>query len=160
MGYEEDNKTNYVSAEQYYRESIKLNPNNAFVYTNLGNLVFRYNNNLDEAEFLYKKAIEIDAKDYIAYFNLGILLTKDKSLFNEAELAYTKAIEINPNYAHAYFNIACLRSISRKEENKDYAFKNLKMAIELDSKQKDFAKTDPDFDFIRDDPRFAEIVGE
>jgi tetratricopeptide (TPR) repeat protein len=160
MGYEESDKTNYSLAEKYYRESIRLNPHNAFVYTNLGYLLYRNNKNLDEAKVLYKKAIEIDPNDYIAYNNLGNLLAKDESRFIDAELAYNKAIEINPNFASAYFNLACLRSLSRKEENKDEAFKLLKKTVELDSKHIAMAKTDPDLDFIRDDPRFAEIVGE
>jgi tetratricopeptide (TPR) repeat protein/NAD-dependent SIR2 family protein deacetylase len=117
MGYEEYNKTNYVLAEQYFRESIKLNPNNAFVYTNLGSLLCRYNSNLDEAEILYKKAIEIDPKDYIAYYNLGCLLYKDKSRWDDAEVAYKKAIAIYPNYTQAYNNLGLLLADDKSRFN-------------------------------------------
>ena len=67
---------------------------------------------------------------------------------------------MNPHYAGTYFNLACLRSISKKEENKEEAFEFLRKAVELDSKYRDLAKTDADLDFIRDDPRFKDIVGE
>ena len=72
---------------------------------------------------------------------------------------YRKAIKINLKLTKTYYNLACLMSLSHKEENKPEAFENLKLAIELDSEFRESAKTETDFDFIRDDPRFVEIVG-
>jgi tetratricopeptide (TPR) repeat protein len=147
-------------AEKYYRKVITLEPNYEAAYNNLGNLLANDESRLNEAESAYNKAIEINPNYAEAYSNLGLMLSKDESRWIEAESAYRKAIEINPNYSRAYFNFACLRSLSRKEENKDEAFEFLRKAIELDSKFKEMAKTDPDFDFIRNDPRFKEIVGD
>jgi protein O-mannosyl-transferase len=153
-------ESRWNDAEVVYNKAIELNPNDASTYYNLANLLAKDGNRWNEAEVAFNKAIEINPNYAEAYSNLGVLLSKDESRWNDAEVAFNKAIEINPNDVDAYFNLACFHSLSRKEENKDDAFKNMKMAIELDSKYKAKAKTDSDFDFIRDDPRFAEIVGE
>ena len=118
------------------------------------------NKNFAKAEKYYRKAIELNPNYSIAYQNLGVLLSKDKKSQNEAEKMFLKAIESDLSNSFPYYNLACLRSLSGKEENKEEAFKFLKKAIELDLIHKEEAKTDSDFDFIRDDPRFKKIVGD
>ncbi len=152
--------SDYKTGEKYYLLAIKLNPNDVAAYNNLGVLLAKDENRWNEAEAAYNKAIEINPNDAVAYDSLGVLLTKDENRWNEAEVAYNKAIELNPNDANIYFNFACLHSLSCKEENKDDAFRYLKIAVELDSKYKRMAKADSDFDFISDDPRFAQIIDE
>jgi protein O-mannosyl-transferase len=156
----DENKSRFNDAEVAYNKAIEINPNDAEVYNNLGALLAKDKSRWNDAEVAFNKSIEINPNLAQAYYNLGLLLANDESRFDDAELAYNKAIKINLNFANAYFNLACLRSLSRKVKNKDDAFKYLKKAVELDSKQKDKAKNDSDFDFIRNDPRFAEIVGE
>ena len=55
------------------------------------------------------------------------------------------------------YNRACFESI---RGNIDQALELLKIGLELRQSSKDWAKQDPDFDNIRDDPRFKELVGE
>ncbi len=148
-----------ADAEAKYNKAIELNPKYAKAYNNLGVLLAEDESRREEAEAKYEKAIELNPNDADAYNNLGVLLAEDESRRAEAEEKYNTAIELNPKFAKAYFNLACLRSVSRKDENKEEAFEFLKKAVELDSKCKEDAKTDADFDFIRDDARFAEIVG-
>lgn len=153
------NGGNYKLAEESFRKVIKLDSNDATAYYNLGNALRQHETHWKEAEAMYRQAIEIKPNHANAYYNLGLLLAKDKNRLAEAEAMYRQAIEIKPNYAGFYYNLACLRSISRREENKEEAFENLKKAVEMSSKYKSMAKTDADFDFIRDDARFGEIVG-
>jgi tetratricopeptide (TPR) repeat protein len=160
MGNDETDKENYPLAEQYYNKAIEINPTYLEAYNNLGNLLAEDETRWNDAEVAYNKAIELDPIYALTYYNLGLLLVKDKNRWNDTELAYNKAIELYPNYADAHFNLACLRSVSLQEKNKDEAFEYLKKAVELDPSCKEDAKTEPDLDFIRDDPRFAEIVGE
>jgi Flp pilus assembly protein TadD len=155
-----NDESRWSEAESAYNKALEINPNDAEAYNNLGVLLANDESRWSEAESAFNKALEINPNDAEAYYNLGVLLANDESRWSEAESAFNKALEINPNDAEAYFNLACLRSISKKEENKDEALEYLRKAVELDSKYKAKAKTDPDFDFIRDDPRFKEIVGD
>jgi len=76
---------------------------------------------------------------------------------------YDKAIEImapivaeHPEYPGLLFNLACLESLAGR---KDDAVGHLRTAIEHTPRFKDMAKTDSDFDPIREDPGFKELVG-
>jgi len=63
--------------------------------------------------------------------------------------------EAHPEYPLLTFNVACLESLTgRKEE----AIAHLRSAIERDPRFRDYTQ-DSDLDAIRDDPRFAELVG-
>jgi hypothetical protein len=46
-----------------------------------------------------------------------------------------------------------------KKGNKSEALKNLKKAFELDSRLKEYAKKDSDFDPIREDDEFKRLLG-
>ena len=73
----------------------------------------------------------------------------------EAIASYDKALQIQPNFATAYYNKACYYS-TRKNIN--LAISTLKQAINLDSKYREMAKTDSDFDGIRQDDRFRSLL--
>ena len=79
----------------------------------------------------------------------------DLGRYEEAIASYDKALEIKPDYASAYYNKACLFNLQTKIEA---ALELLTTAIELDSKFQEMAKTDSDFDSIRDDPRFQALI--
>ena len=188
LGYTADEKEDFLLAEQNYREAIALNPNYADVYFNLGNLLAKDESRLKEAEESYRKAIELNPTAANAYSNLGFLYYKQRK-FDEAINAFENAASLDENhlssrvglagaYKHQnklielkkyldeafavvkddnYYGLACLYSIS---ENKNKAFDNLKLAIKENINNKKMARSDPDFDFILDDARFAEIVGD
>jgi len=145
----------YDKAEVVLRKALELDPNNAAAYTNLGSALMglkRY----DEAEAAYRKAIELDPHYSLAYNNLGIALMGLKR-YDEAEAAYRKAIELDPHYAAPYYNLACLESI---RNNTDAAIEHLRRAAQQPAFDPEMARRDPDFEWIRDDARFREIVGE
>ena len=121
--------------------------------------IFLSKKEYDSAFKDYNIAIELNPNFAEAYGNRGNIFYSKKE-YDSAIKDFNKVIELNPNLAVAYYNLACLYSISQKEENKDAAFRNLKIATEKDSNLKADAKTDTDLDFIRDDPRFAAIVGK
>jgi len=73
----------------------------------------------------------------------------------KAIASYDKAIEIKPDYASAYYNKACCYALQNQI---DLALEFLPKAIELDAKFLEMAKTDNDFDSIRDDPRFQALI--
>jgi tetratricopeptide (TPR) repeat protein len=76
---------------------------------------------------------------------------------------YEKAIEImgpiveeHPEYAGLFFNLACLESLAGRTDD---AVGHLGKAIESSPRFKDMARSDSDFDPIRDEPAFKELVG-
>ncbi|MCY7393656.1 MAG: tetratricopeptide repeat protein [Leptolyngbyaceae cyanobacterium CAN_BIN12] len=71
--------------------------------------------------------------------------------------SYEKAVEINPDYHEAWYNKACCSALLGKPEE---AIENLQRAIELHPHYREMAKTDADFDGIRQDARFQALVGE
>ena len=182
---DENRKT---EAEEYYRKAIELNPQDANAYYNFGLFLSKDENRKTEAEEYYRKAIELDPQDAKTYNNLGVLLFKQDKI-DEAKTVFETSAKIDENFPHPqlnlagiykrkgdfeesqkyafkardllkdddFYNLACLSAIL---EEKDEALKYLKLAVERDSSKKLLAKTDPDFDWIRDDERFQEIVGK
>lgn len=137
---QKDNLPENLSAVDYFVLGFKAEEDKNFVF----------------AEESYRKAIGLNPAYSSAYNNLGNLLLKDESRLKEAEQSFRKVIELNPNLTSIYYNLACLKSLL---DNRNEAFEYLKQAVDMDAKYKSMAKTDSDFDLIRDDERFWEIVG-
>ncbi len=114
---------------------------------------------LTKSEELYCDYIKKYPNDTVAYNNLGNLLAKDESRRAEAEEKYNTAIALNPKDADAYGNLASLKAKFVGEKDKDEIIELLGKCLGLNPAYKDWARNNSVFDFIRDDARFAEIVG-
>jgi tetratricopeptide (TPR) repeat protein len=75
---------------------------------------------------------------------------------------YAKAIEVmtpivaeHPEYPGLLFNLACLESLAGRPDD---AIVHLRTAIEASPRFKESAKHDSDFDAIRDQPAFQELM--
>lgn len=102
-GLDEDPAT-YDEAEALYRRAIRLDPQLAIAYTNLGNIRFRRG---DEpgAEALYRRAIEIDSHQPEAHYNLGYVML-ERGDARAATDYFQRALEGDPKFADAQFNLA------------------------------------------------------
>jgi tetratricopeptide (TPR) repeat protein len=67
-----------------------------------------------------------------------------------------KVLEANPQYADLFYNIACCESLAGQT---DEAIDHLRRAIELSERSRTYAKDDSDFDPIRNEPAFKELIG-
>jgi tetratricopeptide (TPR) repeat protein len=67
-----------------------------------------------------------------------------------------RLIEAHPEYPSALYNLACVESLAGR---KDDALEHLREAIERWPRGKGLAANDSDFDAIREEPGFKELVG-
>jgi tetratricopeptide (TPR) repeat protein len=67
-----------------------------------------------------------------------------------------KAIEAEPQYALPLYNLACCESLAGRPAD---AIEHLRRSIELSETFRDHASSDSDFDAIRAEPAFEELVG-
>ncbi|HEX2588435.1 MAG TPA: hypothetical protein VHL51_09230 [Gaiellales bacterium] len=64
--------------------------------------------------------------------------------------------DANPQYAGLAYNTACLESLAGRPQR---ALEHLRRAIEGSERFREFARGDSDFDPIREEPAFKELVG-
>jgi tetratricopeptide (TPR) repeat protein len=144
----------YQEALNVYNQAIALKTDNAETWVNRGNALIALQQ-YPEAVESYDKAIAIRPNKHEAWINRGIALTK-LQLYKEALASYNQAITIHPNLDKAYYNKACNYAL---QNNLELAIDNLKKAIEfVPQKYQNLAKTDPDFDKIRGEKQFQELL--
>ena len=114
-------------AQEYYEKGLKIDPNFAQIYNNLGLLFTHDKPDKKKAESFFKKSISLNQKIPEAYNNLGYLYQSlDK--IDKALDCYKKTIEINPNFFQTYHNMGTIY-VQKGEFNK--AIKNFLKAIEI-----------------------------
>ena len=64
-------------------------------------------------------------------------------------------IDAHPHQAHLYYNVACCESLAGRTAD---AIEHLRQAIGKWDDCRDMAKQDSDFDPIRDEPAFVELL--
>lgn len=108
----------------------------------------------------YKKAVELNPNNANTYNNwastelMRARLFKQEINKNHIEELLLKANQIEENSAS--FNLACLYSTL---DDKEKAFEYLEKALSTgDNNTIEETKTDPDFDNIKDDPRFNALL--
>jgi Tfp pilus assembly protein PilF len=94
----------WLDAAIELKEAIKLNPNNAQAYLELGFLTYGKLGTLEEARTLLEKAIELDPKSGDAHLYLAIVLWRLADNIS-AEHHFLRAAKLMPNpaLAHATF---------------------------------------------------------
>jgi tetratricopeptide (TPR) repeat protein len=63
--------------------------------------------------------------------------------------------EVHPQYAGLFYNVACCESLAGRTTD---AIDHLRRAIDMSERFRPSAKSDSDFDPIRDDPAFKELI--
>jgi quercetin dioxygenase-like cupin family protein len=80
----------------------------------------------------------------------------DKGELDRARKLMADLLEQHPDAWQGFFNAACLEA---RLGSQDLALEHFERALDLEpEKAREFAKTDSDFDSIRDDPRFVELL--
>ena len=96
-------------------------------------------------------------KDYsFIYLNLSALFIEYKE-YEKSIAILDKAIKnVSPPKSSLYYNRACSYM---KLNQKEKALEDLKKSVDLNRDIIDYAKNDPDFDEIKNDEEFIEIIG-
>ena len=121
----------FDKAIKFYEMGIKIDPNFAIIYNNLGLLTLaqKLDDSEVRAENYYKKSISLDKNIPEPLNNLGSLYTSSHK-YDEAIECYKKAIALNPKFSPAYYNLGkAYLTIGKLIDAKNY----LKKAIELNS---------------------------
>ena len=87
-----------------YEEILKIDPQYAAAYINLGTINFHLRQ-FARAEELYRRATEADPGYVLAFFDLGNVLDELQRL-DESIAAYRRAVALAPRYADAHYNLA------------------------------------------------------
>jgi quercetin dioxygenase-like cupin family protein len=80
----------------------------------------------------------------------------DSGKYGEAADRGRELIEAHPEYAGLLYNVACCESLAGRTAD---ATEHLGQAIRLATRFRSYAKEDADFDPIRDEPAFKELIG-
>ena len=65
-------------------------------------------------------------------------------------------VEAHPEYTALFYNLACVESLAGRTDD---ALEHLRRSVELSERSRAYAKGDSDFDAIRDEPAFKELIG-
>jgi tetratricopeptide (TPR) repeat protein len=144
----------YEEAISSYDKALEIKPDYHQAWYNRGNFL-RKLGRYEEAISSYDKALEIKPDDHDAWNNRGISL-RNLGRYEEAISSYDKAVEFKPDLHLAWYNKACSYSLQGDIEP---AIENLQTAINFNpDKYREMAKTESDFDAIRQDERFQALL--
>jgi tetratricopeptide (TPR) repeat protein len=115
----------YADAEAEYRISLSNNPKKSISAYNLGNAIYKQNNN-SEALFSYENAIKNSTarpEKHSAFHNSGNIYMKEKN-YSAAVEAYKNAMRNNPKDEETRYNFALAKKMlknnpPKKDDKKD-----------------------------------------
>ncbi len=145
----------YEEAIAAYDRAIEIKPDYCEAFYDKGNALVNLGR-FEEGIVAYEQALVIKPNYHEAWDNRGYaLFSVGRS--EEAILSYDRSLKINPEYANAHYNKSCFLTLSGET---DLAIVTLSTAINLEPKNRESARTDPDFDLIRNDERFKQLIAD
>jgi tetratricopeptide (TPR) repeat protein len=133
--------------------AIELNPNEASAYLGRG-IVYNNLGKYNEAIIDFNKAITLYPKDRHVYLSRGMAYA-DIGKYSEAIIDFNKTIELDPKDALAYYVRACAHSITG---NRNKSIQDLSTSINMNPDLRNNAKTESNFDNIRNTPEFKRLM--
>jgi tetratricopeptide (TPR) repeat protein len=145
---------NFEAALVDCNKAIELDPNDGAYYA--GRAIAYRNLNNDEAALAdYNKAIELDPDDADYYNSRGVIY-RNLENYDAALVDYNQSIKMEPQKATILYRIACIYAIQQVIVE---ACSWLNRAIVLDPEYKNLARSNKDFDLIRESAEFQLIIG-
>ena len=135
-----------------YDEALQLNPELHEAWYNRGDVLSELGRH-EEAIASYDRALQINPDDHEAWSSRGYAFLKLER-FDDAFASFEKEMEFNEG--SAYYDQACFYAV---QDRVDESIINLQKAIQIDREEYlERAKTNSDFDNIRSDSRFQELI--
>jgi len=139
-------------AVRSFRKVTRLAPKNTGSWKNLGR-IYQIMDRIPDAIIAYKKAVRLVPEDASCYSALAACYSKtNRQKKAEEQIKIALPLVEGENE----YNRACFESI---RGNVDKAVELLRIAVEKNQITLAFARRDPNMEFIRDDPRFMDLVG-
>ncbi|MEH1870960.1 tetratricopeptide repeat protein [Nostoc sp.] len=144
----------YQAAVDSYERAIAIDSDFYGFWLDRGNALY-YLHRYEDAIAAYDKVIELKPDNTDALNFKGVALM-ELQRYEEALVVYNKAIEIKPDYPEYWYNKACCYAL---QSNVALAIQNLQQSIKGEPDIFwELAKTDPDFDRIREHSLFKNLV--
>jgi tetratricopeptide (TPR) repeat protein len=121
------------NSETLWTREVANDPNNHIAHDNLGMVLMKKEERLDEALIQFRKALEIAPDFPSAHNNLGYIIAS-KGNWAEAIASFETAIRLRPNFPQAHGNLAVSLS---KLGRTDQALAELHEALRLDENYRD-----------------------
>jgi tetratricopeptide (TPR) repeat protein len=134
---------------------LKMDPDNIEALTFKGTAL-DMNDKLNEAISCFDRILELESDNEIIWDYKGFILYKLED-YSGAIDCFKKSIAVNHRYDNAYYNLACAYS---KLEQKKETLDTLKELLELEPRSKSEIKNEEDFDWLKDDPEFKELLNK
>ena len=136
-----------------YDQALKFNPDDQQSWFNRG-LALGSFGKIQEEILSYDQALKIEPYFHKAWYNRGVALGALGNIEEEI-ICYNEALKIEPDYPQAWYNKSCAYTLQGQTK---LALESLEKAISLDEQYREMAKTDSDFDTIRNDPAFQALI--
>jgi TolB-like protein/Tfp pilus assembly protein PilF len=149
-----------VEAVEQFNKVLELNPDFQSAYTEL-RMEYKKLGDDEKLAMIIEKGLQFypsylsrhpdDARAHIFYAGMLQMVGKPE----EAKYQMSRAIELSPNDANMIYNAACF--FARMNENK-LAVEHLQRAVANGFVDYEYFKRDPDFDNIRNEPGYLELM--
>ncbi|WP_392530742.1 tetratricopeptide repeat protein [Nostoc sp. C117] len=136
-----------------YDQTLKIKADDYKAWNNRGYALFSLGK-LKEAIASFDQVLKYTPDDHEVWNNRGCALFSLGRL-NEAIASFDQALKFKLNFHQAWYGKARCYGLLR---NIDLAIENLQQAINLNPEWQEIAKTDTDFDNIREDQRFQDLI--
>jgi tetratricopeptide (TPR) repeat protein len=143
----------YEEAIASFDQALKLNQNYDEAWYNRGNALDNLGR-YEEAIASYDQALKLKPNDDSAWYNRGNALG-NLGRYEEAIASYDQALKLKPNDDSAWYNKACCYAL---QGDVIRSIENLQKAIDLNPQWREQAKTDSDFDVIRQEEQFQLLI--
>ncbi|MBZ4033711.1 tetratricopeptide repeat protein [Flavobacterium sp. 17A] len=116
LAIDESKKQNYKGAIEFYKKAVKIDPNFAFAYDNMG-ICYRRLEQYDLAIDAYEKSLKIDPNGLMPLQNIAVVYSYKKE-YKKAVKTYEKLSQIEPNNPEVFYGIGQMYALHLNDQEK------------------------------------------